>query len=136
VPMAARIAYRQHDINNWNNLSYRTFVKVRPNTNVGSFAKNITILGQQASKEAEFSIVLQPLRELHFDTKSFDPMFGRGSHMAVFVFSVLAVLILITASINYINLTIAKAGVRTKEISIRKIIGGNRSQLFFQFMME
>ncbi|MEO6820321.1 MAG: FtsX-like permease family protein, partial [Ginsengibacter sp.] len=73
---------------------------------------------------------------LHFDAKSFDTLFSRGSHTAVFVFSLLAILLLITASINYVNLTIAKADARTKEISIRKIMGSSRMQLFFQFLSE
>jgi len=136
VPMAARLAYKQYDKNNWNNFSYRTFVKIHPNTNPISFAKNATALFQQASKSTDYSIALQSLRELHFDTSSFDPAFRRGSHMAVFVFSILAILLLITACINYVNLTIAKANARTKEISIRKIMGGNRIQLFLQFLTE
>jgi len=136
VPMAARFAYRQGDYNNWGNASYRTFVKVYPNTNIASFTKEATALSQQISATTYFSLAAQPLHELHFDTKSSDPIFRRGSHRAVFVFSVLALLLLITASINYINLTIAKANARTKEISVRKIIGGNRMQLFLQFLIE
>jgi ABC-type antimicrobial peptide transport system permease subunit len=136
VPMAARLAYRQSDKNNWGNLSYRTFVKVYPKTNIDLFTKEATTLSQQISSRTDFSLAVQPLGELHFDTKSSDPAFRRGSHTAVFVFSVLAILLLITASINYVNLTIAKANVRTKEISIRKIIGGNRIQLFLQFLTE
>ncbi|MEP6749225.1 MAG: ABC transporter permease, partial [Bacteroidota bacterium] len=136
VPMTARLAYRHGDHNNWNNASYRTFVKVFPNTNITSFIKASTALSQQLSVRTDFSLTTQPLYELHFDTKSNDPSFRRGSHTAVFVFSVLAVLLLITASINYVNLTIAKADARTKEISIRKIIGGNRLQLFLQFLTE
>jgi len=136
VPMAARLAYRQGDQNNWGNLSYRTFVKVYPNTDIAAFIKTATKHLQEASKEASFSIALQPLRELHFDINSFDPAFRRGSKTAVFVFSVLGILLLITASINYVNLSIAKANVRYKEISIRKIIGGNWGQLFWQFLTE
>jgi putative ABC transport system permease protein len=136
TPMAARLAYRNRDQNNWGNASYRTFVKVNPKTNIISFEKNVTALSQKLSKQPEISLVVQPLRELHFDTKSSDPVFRRGSRTAVFVFSILAVLLLITASINYVNLTIAKANARTKEISIRKIVGGNRLQLFLQFLTE
>lgn len=136
VPMAARLAYRHGDNNNWGNLSYRTFVKIYPNANIASFTKRATALSQQASERADFSLAVQPLHELHFDTKSFDPAFRRGSHTAVFVFSVLAMLLLVTASINYVNLTIAKANARTKEISIRKIIGSSRLQLFLQFLTE
>ena len=136
VPMAARLAYRRGDKNSWGNLSYRTFVKIYPNTNIASFTKKATHLSQLASERENFSLAVQPLHDLHFDTKSFDPAFRRGSHTAVFVFGVLAILLLITASINYVNLTIAKANARTKEISIRKIIGSSRLQLFFQFLTE
>jgi ABC-type antimicrobial peptide transport system permease subunit len=136
VPMAARLAHRQTDIDNWGNLSYRTFVKLYPGTDIASFTKTATRHSQETSKQTNFSIALQPLHELHFDTSSHDPAFRRGSRTAVFIFSVLGILLLITASINYINFTIAKANTRTKEISIRKIVGGNRSQLFWQFLTE
>ena len=136
VPMAARLAHRSRDNNNWGNLSYRTFVKVYPNTNIASFTEKATALSRQTSARTDFALAVQPLHELHFDTKSLDPAFRRGNHTAIFVFSVLALVLLITASINYINLTIAKANARTKEISIRKIIGGSRTQLFFQFLTE
>ncbi len=136
VPMAARLANKHGDYNNWGNASYRTFIKICPNTNIASFTKSATALSRKASATTDFSLALQPLSELHFDTKSIDPLFRRGSHTAVFVFSVLAILLLITASINYVNLTIAKANARSKEISIRKIIGGTRPQIFLQFLTE
>ncbi|WP_146217424.1 ABC transporter permease [Chitinophaga sp. S165] len=136
VPMAARLAYRKGDYNNWTNLSYRTFVKVQPNTDINAFTQTATRHAHELSKLTNFSIAGQPLPELHFDTDSSDPVFRRGSRMAVFVFSVLGILLLITASINYINLTIARANARAKEISIRKIVGGSRVQLFCQFLTE
>ncbi|MBX3255484.1 MAG: ABC transporter permease [Chitinophagaceae bacterium] len=136
APMAARMDYRQGDLNNWYNSSYRTFVKVHANTNVGAFEKNITARSLYESKGKGFSIVLQPLRDLHFDTISSDPFIRRGNRTAVFVFSVLGILLLVTASINYVNLTIAKANTRTKEISIRRIVGSSRKQLFIQFLTE
>ncbi|HXB35199.1 MAG TPA: FtsX-like permease family protein [Puia sp.] len=136
MPMAARFAYRKPNPNDWANMSYRTFVKIYPATDVVAFAEHATAFSQQVSKRNTFSLQFQPLRDLHFDTKADDWMFRRGSHTAVYVFSVLAVLLLITASINYVNLTIAKANARTKEISIRKIMGGSRLQLFVQFLTE
>jgi len=136
MPMAARFAYRKANPNDWANMSYRTFVKIHPATDVVAFAEHATAFSQKLSKRNTFSLQFQPLRDLHFDTKAGDWMFRNGSHTAVYVFSVLAVLLLITASINYVNLTIAKANARTKEISIRKIMGGSRLQLFVQFLTE
>lgn len=136
APMAARIPFRKGDLTNWGNMSYRTFVKVYPATDVASFSQQASAISKQLSKRNEFFIQLQPLKDLHFDTKANDQIFRRGSHTAVFVFGVLAALLLLTASINYVNLTIAKANARTKEISIRKIMGGGRVQLFGQFLTE
>jgi len=136
-PMAARLSDPQKvNGNTWWNASYRTFVKLYPKSNINSFLKNASAIVQKESQQKDISVALQPLRELHFDTKSGDPLFRRSSHTTVFIFSVLAILLLITASINYVNLTIAKAGARTKEISVRKIIGGSRLQLFIQFLTE
>lgn len=136
VPMAARIAFRKGDISNWGNMSYRTFVTLQPGVTVDAFTKKSTSIAQLISTRTDFSFAAQPLSELHFDTNSFDPLFRRGSHTAVYVFSIVAILLLVSASINYINLTIAKANARTKEISIRKIIGGSSTRLFIQFLAE
>ncbi len=136
APMAARFAFRKEKQNDWGNMSYRTFVKVYPRTEIASLSQQSTALSRRLAKQNELSLQFQPLRDVHFDTKAGDWIFRRGSRTAVFVFSVLAALLLITASINYVNLTIAKANARTKEISIRKIMGGSRVQLFVQFLTE
>jgi putative ABC transport system permease protein len=136
MPMAARFAFRKPNQTDWGNMSYRTFVKVHPAANMVAFAQHATALSRELSKKKEISLQFQPLRDLHFDTKADDWIFRRGSRTAVYVFSVLGLLLLITASINYVNLTIAKANARTKEISIRKIMGGSRLQLFLQFLTE
>lgn len=116
VPMAARLAGRKGDVNNWNNASYRTFIKVNPNTNIPAFVNNATALMNRVLGNADYSLTLQPLHDLHFDTDSPDPAFRRGSRTAVLVFSILAALLLISASINYVNLAIAEANARTKDI--------------------
>jgi putative ABC transport system permease protein len=54
----------------------------------------------------------------------------------VIIFSLLGFLLLLIACINYVNLTTAKASLRAKEVSIRKISGANRSHLFLQFIAE
>ncbi len=54
----------------------------------------------------------------------------------IYALSILALLILLTACFNYTNLTVAKSIVRGKEIGVRKVIGANRRQIFFQFLTE
>ena len=136
VPIAARMAHRKNDVTSWGNASYRTFVKLNEGTNVSAFENKFTNYAKDQSGYAGSAYSLQPIADLHFDTNADDPAFRRGSRTAVYVFSILALLLLVTASINYINLTIAKSNVRAREISIRKITGGTSKHLFSQFLTE
>ena len=77
-----------------------------------------------------------PLTALHFDISRSDTIFAHGNRQVVTLFAMLGLLILLVACINYVNLTTAKASLRTKEVSIRKIVGAARRQLFMQFVAE
>jgi ABC-type antimicrobial peptide transport system permease subunit len=59
-----------------------------------------------------------------------------GNQKTTYIFSLLGLLLLITACINYVNLTTAKASLRAKEVSVRKIVGAQRGNLFAQFIAE
>lgn len=79
---------------------------------------------------------LQPLSEVHFD-KRFDSF---GDHVieksTLWTLSLIGIFIIVMACINFINLSTAQAVKRSKEIGIRKVLGGFRSQLFRQIMGE
>jgi len=60
----------------------------------------------------------------------------QGSKASVYIFSTVAILILIIASINFMNLSTARANRRAKEVGLRKTIGANMYQLFKQFLSE
>ena len=79
---------------------------------------------------------LQPLGEMHFDTR-FD-LFGEPpvSRSVLWTLSVIGFVIIIMACINFINLSTAQAVNRSKEVGIRKVLGSNRSNLFVQMMGE
>jgi putative ABC transport system permease protein len=78
---------------------------------------------------------LQPLSDIHFNT-GFLGDTPKGNKTNVHAFSIVAFLILIIASINYINLNIARAVARGKEIRIRKISGSGKSTLVIQLLGE
>lgn len=84
-----------------------------------------------------FKVHLQRLDAIHLDPGSDEPAPSRGSHM-IFVYGaiVLAVLILATACINFINLTTARMSQRAKEIGIRKTVGAKYGQIIVQLMCE
>ena len=73
---------------------------------------------------------------MHFETDFQSSSFVNGNKNTVYIFSILGILILLIACINYVNLTTAKASLRAKEVSVRKIVGASRFHLFNQFLAE
>ena len=122
----------------WGNANYITFIKTIPGASRSVLTKKITTVLQQKSGDTEKQtlISLVNLKEMHFETDLQSDTFVNGNKNTVYIFSVLGILLLLIACINYVNLTTAKASLRAKEVSVRKIIGANRMQLFYQFLSE
>ncbi|MEO8854837.1 MAG: ABC transporter permease, partial [Ginsengibacter sp.] len=133
-----RNADRKANDENWDNANYITFIKVQSNATIPALTKNITNVLQQRSgdNKKQSSISLENLKDMHFETDVQSSFFASGNKNTVYIFSVLGILLLIIACINYVNLTTAKASLRAKEVSIRKMVGAGRMQLFNQFLAE
>ncbi len=82
--------------------------------------------------ESESSFQLQNLADIHLVSAD-----GNNTALRmVQIFMLVVILLLVIASINYVNLSTARSLVRAKEVGIRKIIGAKKQQLFLQFAME
>ena len=83
-----------------------------------------------------YQMELQPLTSIHLHSNLQFEMGNNSNITYVYVFSIVALLILSIAVINYVNLTTARSAVRIKEIGIRKVIGSGRKQLMYMFFSE
>lgn len=127
---------RRENDEDWGNANYITFIKVRSSSNAAFLEKKITAVYARNANDNETNITLMPLLQMHFENDIQNSVYQHGTKTTVYIFTVLAVLLLLIACINYVNLTTAKASLRAKEVSVRKIIGANRFQLFYQFAAE
>ncbi|RFZ94191.1 hypothetical protein D0C36_01135 [Mucilaginibacter conchicola] len=139
VPIAARQSDPQEKKNDsgWGNFSYITFIKLKPGTNIKHAAANLkSIIKPHRDKEDNLSVSLRNLTTLHFENDLQNSGLIHGDKKVVYIFVVLGILLLVIACINYVNLTTARASLRAKEVSIKKIVGAGRKHLFNQFVAE
>ncbi|MGZ3871766.1 MAG: ABC transporter permease [Mucilaginibacter sp.] len=127
---------------NWHSISsnHQVFVLLPPNESAERVNNQLKTFDQKHSGDKgtisrlEF---LQPLSELHFDKRVGNTL---GDHLTskatLRTLSFIAILIILMASINFINLSTAQSVGRSKEVGIRKVLGSSRGQLIGQVMGE
>ncbi len=82
-------------------------------------------------------IALVPLKDVYFaNNVAFDWQIEHGSKSTLYVFGIIAILIILVAGVNFINLATARSVSRSKEVGIRKTLGARQLVLFSQFMAE
>ncbi|MEX0314608.1 MAG: ABC transporter permease [Allomuricauda sp.] len=83
-----------------------------------------------------FKLFLQPLLDIHLKSDNGTEIESNGNINHIYIFSIVAIFILIIASVNYMNLTIARSLRRAKEIGMRKVLGAHKMSLVRQFLSE
>lgn len=92
-------------------------------------------LDKEGANKYKVGFELEPLAAVHFDSGKLADT-PKGNRQFNYIFSLLAVFILVIALLNYINLSTAKSAERAKEVGIRKVSGALQSQLMMQFLFE
>jgi putative ABC transport system permease protein len=98
------------------------------------YDKYMAQLGDQIN--AEFNLRITPLADVHFQKTELQYDQPKGNMNYVYIMGIIGILLIVIASINYTNLTTARATNRAKEIGIRKVGGAGRKTLRSQFLGE
>jgi putative ABC transport system permease protein len=115
------------------NYAFDTYVQLDRAANPARVEDLLTqFYREQRKNPKSSSFTLQPLTSIHLVAADGNT----GALKTVRIFLAIAILILVIAGINYVNLSTARSMIRSKEVGIRKIIGACRSQLFIQFILE
>ncbi|GAB3909622.1 ABC transporter permease [Larkinella knui] len=93
-------------------------------------------LAEAKKSVGTFVFYLQPLTKIHLHSATKYELEANGNINYVYIFSVLALFILLLAIVNFTNLSTAGAAKRSKEIGIRKVMGSIKAQLMGQFLLE
>lgn len=127
----------------WRSANTHTYVKLRETTTIDdfsaklkSFSNTLPIPTGEGMTVPLFSFSLINAADIHLYSEALRPYKLGGDITTVNTFALIAILILIMASINFTNLASAQAIKRSREVSIRKVFGANRFNLIVQFLSE
>ena len=123
----------------WHWPAIYTYIQLAPgarSTDLASSLPSFILEHGGEEQAAQRSLTLQPIRDIHLQSDREDEPAPNGSMAYVLLFAVIAILILVTACINFVNLTTALAGSRSREVGVRKALGARRGSLINQFMFE
>jgi putative ABC transport system permease protein len=129
---------------NWGDFDPYTFVLFHNKPNLKNFERKLLtvskkyvdpLLNTDGAKGYSAQFELEPLAAVHFSKGKFSDT-PKGNRQFSYIFSLLAVFILIIALLNYINLSTAKSMERAREVGIRKVSGAGPFQLIRQFLFE
>jgi putative ABC transport system permease protein len=152
-PLRDRSTDGFNDENEWLSNNYQSYVLARPgqsrdflqsrvnatvNTYVGrQLQQQLHITQQEMEKGgAYFRYHLMPVTDIHLHSNKVAEFEANGNIDFVYVFSFIAILILVIACVNFMNLSTARSANRAKEVGIRKVAGSTKGHLIIQFLTE
>lgn len=143
VPFAYKVAtvsWIKDALQSWDYNSWQTFVSLKPGVSysqIKPMLKNIfRKYDPKTFKAVQAEVFFQPMTHWHLFSQFKHGVESGGFIMYVRMFTIIGILVLIIACINFMNLSTARSEKRAREVGVRKAIGSGRVDLIFQFLLE
>jgi putative ABC transport system permease protein len=121
----------------WGYVDFYTYVLLKPNTAIGSLQTQTTAFVQRHNGDDKgYAISFEKMTDAYLHSVAGRQPGPTGSLLNVYLFSCIAVFIMLIACINFMNLSTARSLERAKEIGVRKVLGVKPSSLMWQFLFE
>lgn len=124
------------DLQQWTNWSYYTYILLHPKSHRIEDRRLTEYYQSHVSSFKNVQMHLLPLKDIHLRSQSMGGIGADGDIKYVYVFSLIAIFVLLIACINFMNLSTAKSWIRAKEVGMRKVVGARRRDIIRQFFGE
>jgi len=147
------VSFPDSQSNEWLRSDYNTYVLMRPGADYKKLEAQFPQLlrrysGEQMQQELKmsydtfekngsfFRMNMMPLTDIHLHSNQTGELGTNGTEQYVYIFSAIAIFILLIACVNFMNLSTARSSNRAKEVGVRKVLGSARKYLVMQFLSE
>lgn len=128
----------RQSLETWQGIFCFTYLQLDKPVAEADLNKKLQEITKKNNAQAFFTPVIQTLEDVHLKSKDilFETNANKSDELNVYVLTIIAILILLLAAVNFMNLVTAKSAGRAKEVGMRKVIGAVRYELIGQHLVE